>query len=596
MKMHAFRLLLALAVALPVGRAQETFDAFADRAAEEWVRQDPQLATGSQYFTGAEQDALDRQLVAFWPYAGLPLDPTLRATSLAHARRLLAELRRFDRAGMTPSQRNSADAIESTLQQHLTTEAVMDQFFIFQQMGGLHVSLVSFLTQQHPMRRPRDIENYLARLALVDPAMDLGIKETRAQASRGILPPKFILNAVLGQFDRFLQPEPAQNVFVTSLAGRSSTLAGISSEQRAAWIAQAETIVAEKIRPAFRRARALVAEQLPRATDDAGIWRLPRGAMAYQFALDAMTTTSMTADEIHALGLREVTRIESEMDRLLGELGERAGSVGERYARVNARRLPAAQPDPRTDLIAEFTRIIRDAERRAETMFDLRPKAPVEVRREPIVTEQTAAAHYSEPAPDGSQPGIFWAPLPEPLTSMWLGAAMRTVTYHEAVPGHHFQLALQQELPELPRFRRFGIFGASAAYNEGWALYAERLATEAGWYEGDAVSRLGQLNMELFRARRLVVDTGLHAKRWTRQQAIDYGIDVAEVERYVVWPGQACSYKIGELEILRLRAKAQAALGPKFSMTQFHNAVLRVGSVRLTVLARAIDEYIVSAK
>jgi uncharacterized protein (DUF885 family) len=212
--------------------------------------------------------------------------------------------------------------------------------------------------------------------------------------------------------------------------------------------------------------------------------------------------------------------------------------------------------------------------------------APVQVLREPPFTEKNAAAHYSAPAPDGSRPGTVWIPLPGPEFKI---LEMRTLTYHEGVPGHHFQIALQQELPEIPAFRRKRVFGGLSAFAEGWALYAEQLAVDAGWYEGDPNGRLGQLSDELFRARRLVVDTGIHAQHWTRQQAIDYGIPVAEVERYVVMPGQACAYKIGELEILAQRAKAQKALGGRFSMKSFHNLLLRTGTVPLAVLGQVVD-------
>lgn len=254
---------------------------------------------------------------------------------------------------------------------------------------------------------------------------------------------------------------------------------------------------------------------------------------------------------------------------------------------------PPADPDPRPALLTEYTRLVRDAEQRAALIFDLRPKVPCEVRREPPFTEQSAAAHYTPPARDGTRPGIFWAPLPGPTFNI---TGMRTLVYHEAVPGHHFQLALQLEMPDLPRFRQDRIFGGISAHSEGWALYAEQLAAENDWYAGDPKGLLGQLSGELFRARRLVVDTGLHAKHWTRQQAIDYGIPASEVERYVVWPGQACSYKIGMLKILELRAKARRALGAKFSIKEFHNVVLRTGSVPLPVLEKVVDSYIRTAR
>jgi uncharacterized protein (DUF885 family) len=243
--------------------------------------------------------------------------------------------------------------------------------------------------------------------------------------------------------------------------------------------------------------------------------------------------------------------------------------------------------------LARYEEILRDAEKRAALAFDVRPKAPVVVKREPPFTEKSAAAHYSAPAPDGTRPGIFWAPLPGPEYKV---NSMRSLVYHEGVPGHHFQITLQQELPEIPKFRQRGAFGGVSAFSEGWALYTEGLAAELGWYDGDVKGHLGQLNSELFRARRLVVDTGLHAKHWTRQQAIDYGIPPEEVERYVVMPGQACSYKIGMLKILELRRKAERELGAKFSLKEFHNVVLKTGSVPLDVLVGVVDAWIAKSK
>jgi uncharacterized protein (DUF885 family) len=281
------------------------------------------------------------------------------------------------------------------------------------------------------------------------------------------------------------------------------------------------------------------------------------------------------------------------MDKLLRGLGYAEGSIKARYDKLNADSQPPAKPDPRPALLAKYTNILRDAEMRAALIFDLRPKAPIEVRREPVFTEKTAAAHYTGPAKDGSRPGVFWAPLPGPSFNM-LG--MRTLVYHEGVPGHHFQIALQRETESLPRYRRDGIFGGGPVFSEGWALYAEQIAAENNWYEGDPRGHLGQLQGELFRAKRLVTDTGLHAKHWTRQQAIDYGIQASEVERYVMYAGQACAYKIGMLKILEVRAKAQKALGDKFSIKDFHNLVLQTGNVPLAVLERVVDEHIAALR
>jgi uncharacterized protein (DUF885 family) len=578
-------------------RAQESFDAFAERAAADWMRANPQGATAQQYFSGAEQDALERQLAGLVGSSRLPIDPAAREARVLLAERTIAQLAAFDRARLTAVQRTSAGLMEWSLRQFVASVRLYDHAFVFEQFGGLHVTLVNFLTQTHPIRNPRDIENYLARLRLVARELDLGIAETRKQEAKGIVLPRFLIQAVLGQLDRLLEPAPASNVLVTSLDERVARLKNVSTADRAVSVAEAEIVVREAVVPAFGRVRALLAAAVPKATDDAGLWRLPRGADAYASALRGNTTTNLTADDIHATGLREVARIESEMDKLLRELGYADGTVQARFDRLSDSARPPAEPDPRPKLVEEYTRIVRDAEKRAETLFDLRPKAPVEVRREPVFTEKTAAAHYTAPARDGTRPGIVWIPLPEPReNSPFTGAGVRSVAYHEGVPGHHFQVALAQESPDVPRFRQYSAFGGGAAFGEGWGLYAERLAAEAGWYDGDPQGRLGQLNGELFRARRLVVDTGLHAKRWTRQEAINYGIPASEVDRYVANPGQACAYKIGELEILRLRAKAQQVLGSQFSMKEFHNAVLRTGSVPLEVLGQAIDEWIAAVK
>jgi len=250
------------------------------------------------------------------------------------------------------------------------------------------------------------------------------------------------------------------------------------------------------------------------------------------------------------------------------------------------------EPDPREAIVARLQDIVADAVRRSEAVFALRPASPVTVKREPAVSEGSAAAHYTTPAPDGSQPGIYWVPLAEIGPNVpWLGISMKSVAYHEAVPGHHFQLAIEQESPDLPRFRKLGAFGYDPSYAEGWALYSEQLTSEFDWYGDDLPARLGFLQMQLFRARRLVVDTGLHDLRWTRQQAIDYGFPPSEIERYVIWPGQACSYMIGQLRILEIREHARATLGDRFSVKDFHDAVLSRGTLPLAVLAREVEAW-----
>ncbi len=584
MKLLRLFALLAAGVS-PVFATDPAFDQWADALTVETMRATPTGATAAQFFSGAEQDALDRQLT--------PITKAYRAARIARAKAALAELAKFDRAQLDAEQRISAAIIEWSLKGTVDSEPFADFNFTFSQFGGLQVSLVNFLSQTHPIRNKRDIENYLARLDLVAAQMDEGIAQARDAATRGFLMPDFITKSALGQFERFLGDAPAKNVFVASLEERAAKLPDVTAAERAAFVAAAEKITAEQVIPAFRRAQALLQEQLPHTTGDAGLWRLPGGDKAYANALRRFTTTDMTPDEIHALGLSEVARIEAQMDGLLKQLGYAEGSINARMEKLNLSLQPAAEPDPRAGLIKRYEDMLADALKRSEAVFDIRPKAPCVVKREPPFTEKTAAAHYTGPARDGSRPGVFWAPLPGPVFKI---VNMRTLVYHEAIPGHHFQIALQRETASLPRYRRDGIFGGGSAYAEGWALYAEQLATENNWYEGDAVGQLGQLEAELFRARRLVVDTGLHTKKWTRQQVIDYGIPASEAERYVVFAGQACAYKVGQLKILALRAKARAALGEKFSIKEFHNVVLQSGNMPLAVLEQVVDAWVAAKK
>lgn len=588
---------LAMAAAAPSPATetttQQSFDDFTDEFAAEWMRANPTAATSQQYFTGAEQDALDRELTAIDPQLGMPLDAAALTVFIARSQRGLDRVRAYSRDQLTPVQRVSAAMLEWQLGDAIRMANVADQRFVFDQFRGLQVGLVNFLSQVHPVRSARDVDNYLVRLRRVAPVLDEGIGVARSRAEKGTLPPTFILQATIEGIDRFLAAAPADNVLVASLATRTKAASVLGEEERDAATAAAQKIVTEAVRPAFGRVRALLAAQLPLATDDAGSWRLPNGAEGYAAALHVNTTTEMSAAKIHDLGLREVARISAEMDRRLRALGYRQGSVEERYRLLDKSLQPPADPDPRPMLLQEHERILRDAEERAGSLFDRRPKAPVQVLREPSFTEKNAAAHYSAPAPDGSRPGTVWIPLPGPEYGM---LTLRTLTYHEGVPGHHFQIALQQESTDIPMFRRKRVFGGLSAFAEGWALYAEQLAVEAGWYKDDPQGRIGQLYDELFRARRLVVDTGLHAQHWTRQQAIDYGIPVAEVERYVVMPGQACAYKLGELEIVAQRDKARRALGKRFSLKHFHNLLLETGTVPLAVLAQVVDADIAATR
>ena len=561
-------------------------DFFRDFTAE-WIRHDPDLARRTRYFTNEEQDQLERQLT--------PRTEAWKRARLQLSRRGLAELQTFDRASMSEDQRLSADLMQWQLQVIVDEEQFLDETFPLNQFRGENRVIVDTLVVTHPLRIERDAENYVAALGQVSARMEEATVEAHRRAAKGILPPNFILRATIEQMQRFIATPPAQNPFVTTFAQKMAAIPSLPEEKRAQLRSQAQEIVEIQVYPAWKQAIALLESQLPQATGDAGLWRLNNGAAAYAYLLRRSTTTSMTADQIHELGLRQVETIERQMDQLLVRLGRVEGSLRDRMRKL---RQELSYPNPTSDeslarIMGDIEVILRDAEKRAALLFDRTPKTPVVAQPYPRFQEANAAAAYSTPPIDGSRPGIFQFPLRIQLMSKF---GLRSLVYHETVPGHHYDLAQVVENKKLPAFRQLGIFGYIPARVEGWGLYAERLAAESGWYDADLEGLLGQLALELFRARRLVVDTGLHAKHWTRQQAIDYGIEAAEVERYVVMPGQATSYMIGELKILELRENAKAALGDKFSLKEFHNMVIDTGTVPLEILERQTNAYVARAR
>jgi uncharacterized protein (DUF885 family) len=575
----------AAAQAPPSTTAKPPLAVFFDSFADEWMRRQPSASTGSRYFEGETQAALDRQLT--------PLSEAFQAETVALARRGLSELARHDASRLSDAERVSAEVMRWQLQTLVDGWAHRHYQFPLQQMSGANVSLPNLMTVIHPVRSAKDADNYLARLGLIDERMAEATELAAQQGARGIRPPRFILQATIGQMRQFASSAPAANPLVATFAERLNKVEAMDAAARRALVERATAIVEAEVYPAWKKAIAVLEAQLPAATDDAGLWRFPDGAQVYAGRLRQFTSTSLGAQEIHDIGLREVERLEKEMDRVLRTLGRTEGSVKERMAQLKRDLAYTDDAQGRARIMADIETMIRDAERRSDALFDLRPKAPVIAQPYPEYRWASAAASYTPPPLDGSRPGVYQMPLRrERLTKLGL----RTLVYHETVPGHHFQVALSVENRGVPKFRQTGAFGGTAAFGEGWALYAERLAAEEGWYEGDPEGLLGQLDAELFRARRLVVDTGLHALRWTRQQAIDYGIEASEVERYVVMPGQATAYKIGQLEIIRLRDKARSTLGPRFDPRQFHNRVLLTGSVPLALLEQEVDAYIRSAK
>jgi uncharacterized protein (DUF885 family) len=559
---------------------ERSIDDFLQEFTDEWVRMDPDLAVRAQYFDGGEQDRLSRRLT--------PATVAWKRDRIQLAREGLAELGTFDADSLTDGQLLSADVMRWQLQSLVASEPYLDYEFPLQQFNGVNVTVPSALTVVHPVRNEREAENYAARLRQVDDRMDEATAESQRLAARGVLPPRFILESTIAQMEQFIAPSPAENPLVTVFATKMQA-AKLAASTQETLLRDAISVVEGEVYSAWQKAISTLRAQISSATDDAGLWRFGDGADLYADRLRFFTTTSLSAEEIHQTGIDEVSRIEAEMDQRLRELGYEDGSVRDRVAQLEA---DVAYPNTdkgRAAIMADIDDILADALVRTQSLFDVRPESPVVAEPYPEFMWATAAARYNPPPPDGSRPGIFQVPLrPNRLTKLGL----RTIVYHESVPGHHFQIALAVENPDLPAFRRINALGFISASAEGWALYGERLAAEAGWYDGDVVGLIGQLNDALWRARRLVVDTGLHAMGWSRQQAIDYGIEASEVERYVIWPGQACSYMIGQLRIVELRERARDTLGERFSIQEFHNLVLGLGVVPLTVLEQEVDAYI----
>ena len=464
--------------------------------------------------------------------------------------------------------------------------------YALSQLSGAYQQIPDFLGSQHVIETKADADAYLARLEAFATVMDQEVALARRDAALGVIPPDFVIERALTQMNG-LKTAPAASPLVTSVAERAQAK-GIAGD----YAGRAAKIYADKVVPALDRQIALMNEWAADAVHDAGCWRLPDGEAFYEHSLRAQTTTTLSAEEVHQMGLEQARELSARADLILKAEGYSQGSVGERIAALfKETRYHFPNTDAgKVELIESLNVMTEAMAKRLPEYFGVMPKAPVEVRRVPTFIEAGApGGYYNQPTLDGSRPGIFWINLRDTAENpTW---TLPTLTYHEALPGHHMQLALQQEA-DLPMIRRATFI---AAYGEGWALYAEELAKEMGVYDDNPLGELGYLQAALFRAARLVVDTGIHAKRWSREKAIETmsSIDgspisssTTEIERYAVWPAQACSYMVGKLTWLRLRAKAQAALGDRFDLRAFHDAGLLSGAMPLTVLDAVVDAYI----
>jgi uncharacterized protein (DUF885 family) len=517
----------------------------------------------------------------------------------ALTRASLATLSQYKTNRLSAQDRLSADVLGWFLRTQIEGQRFDYHDYPVNQFQGAQSQLPEFLTTMHAVKDRRGAGHYLKRLDALPTKWDQLLESLRYREDRGILPPRFVVQRVLTEMREFVEQPAATNPLVRVFAEKVDKLDRVPPEEKAELKRRAEAAVETAVYPAYRRLLDYFAALEPKTTTDDGVWKLPDGAAFYAWILRAQTTTRLTPAEIHELGLNEVARIETEMRAILDAQGHTGGTPGEWLQRLAAdgRFLYPNTPAGRQEALAEYKRIVDEVLAVAPKYFNVLPKAGIEVRRVPEFKEATSpAAYYNQPSMDGSRPGIFFVNVRDMAELPKFG--MKTLTYHEGVPGHHFQTAIALELQGVPTFRKLGLF---TAYSEGWALYAERLGKEAGLYEADPYGDLGRLQDEMLRAVRLVVDTGIHAKRWTRAEAIRYMIEktgmaepsvVSEVERYIVAPGQACAYKVGMLKILELRERAKTALGARFDLRAFHDVVLKNGAVPLETLEQLVDGWI----
>ena len=478
--------------------------------------------------------------------------------------------------------------------------------YTFSQMSGQHTDAPAFLINFHAVDNMADARAYLARLRAMPVMFGQLITLAEAQTARGIVPPKFVFPMLLESCREVITGAPfddkgAKCALLEDFETKVGALKDADEATKKQLGADARAALLEAVKPAYQKLIALFETQAKVATDEDGVWKLPEGRDYYNYTLHTHTTTTLTADEIHELGLREVARIHAGMIKIK----EQVGFKGDLAAFLKFMRDDPQFSYPTTDegraaYIKRANGMIDAMTARLDEFFGVKPKAALIVKKvEPFREKGSAAAFYEQPSADGSRPGYYYInTLDMRALAIW---EMETLAHHEAIPGHHMQIAIAQELEGMPKFRKYGGY---TAYAEGWALYAEYFPKEFGFY-ADPYQDFGRLSDELLRAVRLVVDTGIHAKRWTRQQVMDYfGSNTAaseretfsETNRYIVWPGQATAYKVGMLKILELREQAKKELGPKFSLRAYHDLVLKNGALPLNLLEENVRSWIKQQK
>lgn len=571
--------------ATPANAADTRLNAIFDQIFAKTLQRSPELATSL---------GMDKGPNARLKHLLSDGSPAAQARNHAELKQAIATVRAVDPAPLSARSKLDREVILYSLEtralprDRFNLDGVQRPFTITQQ-GGAYFSGPDFLNSAHTINNAEDCEAYLDRLSAFGTSLDEDSAQQKEEASRGYLAPDFSLDLALGQMAKLRSPAAAQNGLTQSLVKRAAAK-NIAGD----WQTRAAKIVEAQVYPALDRQIALVKTLRTKARSSAGIWDIPRGDEIYAAALEQATTTKFTPEEVHKMGLEQVADISAQLDVILRKQGLTTGSVAERLNILNVRadQLYPNTAEGRTALIKSLNEGNAAMTAKLSQAFLNPPSEPLDIRAVPVEIQDGASnGYYNRAALDGSRPAIYWINLKS--VGDWPKYSLPSLTYHEGVPGHHLQISIGQKAKQ-PLLRNLSFF---SAYSEGWALYAESVADELGGY-ADELERAGFLQSYLFRAARLVIDTGLHTKRWTRDQATDYMVQTVgfarprsqrEVERYCTMPGQACSYKVGHAAWVRARETAQKIRGDKFDLKQFHE-VLQYGAVPLTILERLVEE------
>ncbi|MCB9073653.1 MAG: DUF885 domain-containing protein [Bdellovibrionaceae bacterium] len=520
------------------------------------------------------------------------------------SRKKLKELKTFDREALGEQAKLSYDLALEDVEQNLADFKWRHYGYSVTQMYGVHTYLPVFMMTMHRVDNEQDLRDYLSRLEEFHRVFRETIDNMKASEAVGVVPPAFVYPYVISASQNVIRGQPFTSEGDSPLYKdfkAKLTALKIAGAKNSYFVSKAEKALKERVMPAYQELIAFLKEQQTRATQDAGVWKFPKGETYYRNRLERNTTTRLTSDEIHKLGLKEVARIQGEMKELLKKMSYK-GTLQSFFKelRTNTKYYFPNTEAGRKAYVDLANGYYKNISERTPEFFRLLPKAPFEIRPVEKFREDSAGvAFYDQPSEDGKRPGVYYVNLKN-MRNLPKHEA-EAILYHEGAPGHHFQIAIAQELKGIPKFRRFGNY---TAYSEGWGLYTETLGGEMGGYKED-LSQFGKLATEILRAARLVVDTGIHSQHWTREKAIQYMADNCpgpaedqkeEVERYIVMPGQATAYKVGSLKILQLREKAKRELGSKFDIRDFHDVVLGSGPVPLSTLEARVDEYILKKK